>query len=75
MQGWVAIALNTGYLDAEAAGRAIEQVKAKTRVPCTDAVRLLTADIALAVGFADHSQFTRHFKRIVGVTPKRIRKK
>jgi AraC family transcriptional regulator len=32
------------------------------------------ADIALAVGFTDHSQFTRHFKRIIGTTPREIRK-
>ncbi len=35
----VAIALNTGHLDTEAAQRAIEQVKAETGLPCTDAVR------------------------------------
>jgi uncharacterized NAD-dependent epimerase/dehydratase family protein len=34
-----AIALNTGHLDAEAAQKAIEQVKAETGLPCTDAVR------------------------------------
>ncbi len=26
-------------------------------------------DVALELGFADHSHFTRHFKRIVGLTP------
>jgi len=26
-------------------------------------------DTALAVGFADQSHFTKHFKRIVGVPP------
>lgn len=36
----VAIALNTGHLDADAAQFAIEQVKAETGLPCTDAVRL-----------------------------------
>lgn len=36
---------------------------------------LAIADIALAVGFANHSQFTRHFKRIVSLTPKEFRKK
>jgi uncharacterized NAD-dependent epimerase/dehydratase family protein len=35
----VAIALNTGHLEAEGALRAIEQVKAETGLPCTDAVR------------------------------------
>ncbi len=35
----VAIALNTGHLDAEAAQKAIEQVKVQTGLPCTDAVR------------------------------------
>lgn len=32
-------------------------------------------EIALLVGFADQSQFTRHFKRLMGVTPKQICKK
>jgi uncharacterized NAD-dependent epimerase/dehydratase family protein len=35
----VAIALNTGHLDAEAAQRAIAQVQEETGLPCTDAVR------------------------------------
>ena len=35
----VAIALNTGHLQAEAAQRAIEQVKTETGLPCTDVVR------------------------------------
>jgi uncharacterized NAD-dependent epimerase/dehydratase family protein len=34
-----AIALNTSHLDDEAAQKAIEQVKAETGLPCTDAVR------------------------------------
>ncbi|MDJ0596591.1 MAG: helix-turn-helix transcriptional regulator [Pleurocapsa sp. MO_226.B13] len=28
------------------------------------------ADVALQVGFTNQSNFTRHFKRLVGVTPK-----
>lgn len=35
----VAIALNTGHLDEEAAKNAIEQVKKETGLPCTDVVR------------------------------------
>ncbi|HBB34868.1 MAG TPA: DUF1611 domain-containing protein [Cyanobacteria bacterium UBA8803] len=35
----VAVALNTGHLDDAAAREAIEQVKAETGLPCTDAVR------------------------------------
>lgn len=35
----VAIALNTGHLETEAARGAIEQVQAETGLPCTDAVR------------------------------------
>lgn len=31
------------------------------------------ADIASAVGFADQSHLTRHFKRLLGVTPKQLR--
>jgi AraC family transcriptional regulator len=31
------------------------------------------AEIAAAVGFADQSHLTRHFKRILGVTPKQLR--
>ncbi|HTS51926.1 MAG TPA: AraC family transcriptional regulator [Burkholderiales bacterium] len=31
------------------------------------------AEVATAVGFADQSHLTRHFKRILGVTPKQLR--
>jgi AraC family transcriptional regulator len=31
------------------------------------------AEVALRVGFSDQSQFSSHFKRIVGVTPRRFR--
>ena len=31
------------------------------------------AEIAAAVGFADQSHLTRHFKRMLGVTPKQVR--
>lgn len=34
--------------------------------------RLSLAEIAIDVGFSDQSQFSRHFKRLVGVTPKRF---
>ena len=42
----VAIALNTGHLDTEAAQKAIEQVREETGLPCTDAVRF-GADLLL----------------------------
>jgi AraC family transcriptional regulator len=31
------------------------------------------AQVAARVGFWDQGHFTRHFKRLVGVTPKRFR--
>jgi len=31
------------------------------------------AEIAAAVGFADQSHLTRHFKRITGITPRQFR--
>ena len=31
------------------------------------------ADVAAAVGFADQSHLTRHFKRVLGLTPKQLR--
>lgn len=34
--------------------------------------RLTLAEVAAACGFADQSGFTKHFKRVVGVTPKRF---
>jgi AraC family transcriptional regulator len=34
---------------------------------------LALAEIAVCVGFADQSQFTHHFKRLVGVTPRQFR--
>ncbi len=36
--------------------------------------KLKISEIASLVGFADQSQFTRHFKRLLGVTPTEIRK-
>jgi len=30
------------------------------------------AEIATSVGFADQSHLTRHFKRVLGVTPKQL---
>jgi AraC family transcriptional regulator len=35
--------------------------------------RLPLADVATEVGFSDQSHFTRHFKRLVGVTPRQFR--
>ena len=35
---------------------------------------LTLAEIAARVGFADHSHFTHHFKRLVGVTPHHFRR-
>jgi AraC family transcriptional regulator len=37
--------------------------------------KLKISEVASMVGFADQSQFTRHFKRLLGVTPKEMRKK
>jgi len=34
---------------------------------------LSLAEVALRAGFSDQSQFSRHFKRLVGVTPGRFR--
>jgi AraC family transcriptional regulator len=31
------------------------------------------AEVALRVGFSDQSQFSFHFRRIVGVTPRQFR--
>lgn len=36
------------------------------------AKQLSLAQIAIEVGFSDQSQFSRHFKRLVGVTPRRF---
>jgi AraC family transcriptional regulator len=35
--------------------------------------RFPLAEIAAEVGFSCQSHFTRHFKRLVGVTPRRFR--
>jgi AraC family transcriptional regulator len=35
-------------------------------------VRPALAEVAVEVGFADQSHFTRHFRRLVGVTPRRF---
>jgi AraC family transcriptional regulator len=34
---------------------------------------LSLAEVAFCVGFSDQSQFTHHFKRLVGVTPGQFR--
>jgi AraC family transcriptional regulator len=34
---------------------------------------LVIADIALQVGFSNQSHLTRHFRRLIGVTPKQVR--
>ncbi|WP_369294197.1 AraC family transcriptional regulator [Microcoleus sp. herbarium14] len=38
----------------------------------TFAGKISISEIASEVGFGDHSQFTRHFKRLMGVTPKQF---
>jgi len=35
---------------------------------------LSLAEIAASVGFADQSHFSHHFKRVVGVTPRQLRR-
>jgi AraC family transcriptional regulator len=37
------------------------------------APELSLAEVALNAGFSDQSTFTRHFKRLVGVTPRQFR--
>ena len=37
--------------------------------------KLSIGDVALSVGFANQSNFTKHFKRLVGVTPKKFAQK
>lgn len=44
--------------------------RAKLLLSKTD---LAIADIALQVGFSNQSHLTRHFKRLIGVTPKQVR--
>ncbi|AOX01158.1 hypothetical protein BJP34_18445 [Moorena producens PAL-8-15-08-1] len=48
----IAIALNTGHLDDQAARSAIEQVQTETGLPCTDAVRF-GADVLLKAAMGD----------------------
>jgi AraC family transcriptional regulator len=50
-------------------GRRVERAKELLREPD----RPPLAEVATEVGFADQSHFTRHFKRLVGVTPRRFR--
>ena len=49
--------------------RRVERAKELLR----DRDRLPLADVAAEVGFSSQSHFTRHFKRLVGVTPRRFR--
>ena len=53
------------YLILRRVERARELVQARTD--------LSLAEVALSAGFSDQSQFTRHFKRIVGLTPRQYR--
>jgi AraC family transcriptional regulator len=34
---------------------------------------LSLAEVAARAGFSDQSQFSRHFKRLIGVTPRHFR--
>jgi AraC family transcriptional regulator len=53
------------YVIARRIERAKELLRERDRLPL--------AEVATEVGFADQSHFTRHFKRLVGVTPRRFR--
>ena len=53
------------YVIARRIERAKELLRERERLPL--------AEVAAEVGFACQSHFTRHFKRLVGVTPKRFR--
>jgi AraC family transcriptional regulator len=37
-------------------------------------MELPLGEIAARVGFSDQSQFSQHFKRVVGVTPRQFRR-
>jgi AraC family transcriptional regulator len=52
------------YVIARRVERAKELLQARKRLPL--------AEVAAEVGFSDQSHFTRHFKRIVGVTPRQF---
>jgi AraC family transcriptional regulator len=54
------------YVVARRVGRAQQLLR--------DSDDLSLADIATGVGFSDQSQFSTHFKRAVGVTPRQFRK-
>jgi AraC family transcriptional regulator len=49
--------------------RRVERAKELLREPDRPAL----AEVATEVGFSDQSHFTRHFKRLVGVTPRQFR--
>jgi AraC family transcriptional regulator len=49
--------------------RRVERAKRLLR----DGGDLTMAQVAARTGFWDQGHFTRHFKRLVGVTPKRFR--
>jgi AraC family transcriptional regulator len=53
------------YVIARRVERAKELLRERNRLPL--------AEVAAEVGFTDQSHFTRHFKRLVGVTPRLFR--
>jgi AraC family transcriptional regulator len=53
------------YVIARRVERAKELLSGRRRPPL--------AEVAMAVGFSNQSHFTRHFKRLVGVTPRQFR--
>ena len=53
------------YVIARRVERAKELLRQRDRLPL--------AEVAMEVGFSDQSHFTRHFRRLVGVTPRRFR--
>jgi AraC family transcriptional regulator len=53
------------YVIARRVERAKELLREREQLPL--------AEVAAEVGFSDQSHFTRHFRRLVGVTPRRFR--
>ncbi len=61
------------HLFTEAFGIAPHQYVIQARIEWTKALMtrgLPLCDVAQRVGFSDQSHFTRHFKRLVGITPR-----
>jgi AraC-like DNA-binding protein len=70
--------LPSGAIDRVSCGKTPHQYLVERRVEVAKSILLRDdvplAEVAYRLGFADQSHFTRHFRRITGASPGRLRR-